>query len=130
MTRYTDEQLTAFLDKELPKAHMAAIERAIETDPELSVRLASLHMEKGGLRELFDSWLRKAPKEKLQTMLPALAAEKAAPSGAVKPERGLAFPLIMTAIISLIVGFVIGKSSIGDGWVSPYIIELISGAVG
>lgn len=116
MVTYTDEQLTAFIDGELPSAHMRAIERAIETDPELSVRVASLHMETGGLKALFDSWLNKAPEEKLKTMLPALRVENTSMGGksarATITQPIVWGPALMIGTLALMIGYGLGQSSV------------------
>lgn len=107
MSKYTDEQLTAFLDGELPQAHMRAIERAIETDPRLSARVAGLHLETGGLKAIFDSWLAKAPREALSNMMPALVGETRAPAGTTSRKSGL-LKYLMVAILFFAAGYYAG----------------------
>lgn len=98
MNSYTDEQLTAFLDGELPDAHMRAIERAIASNPELSVRIAALHMETGGLKALFDSWLGKAPTDKLAVMLPAIKGDTSLGGDAPSRSRSIIGYLVVAAL--------------------------------
>lgn len=111
MVKYSDEQLTAFLDGELPKAHMQAIERAIQTDAELSVRLASLHMDTGGLKSIFDGWLGKAPREKLREMMPALTTQgdDGTSEVIIKRQWGL---MAAAAAVALGIGFWLGHNSV------------------
>ncbi len=51
--KYTDEQLSAFLDGELSEADMNAIEKAIEVDPQLLARLEALTAVDERLKETF-----------------------------------------------------------------------------
>ncbi len=59
--RFSDEDLTAFLDGEADGALNAAITHALETDAALSSRLASLDIPVAALRESYESLLADAP---------------------------------------------------------------------
>ncbi|MBB5514997.1 anti-sigma factor RsiW [Rubricella aquisinus] len=55
MTTFTDEQLTAFLDGELPADVAAEIAEALERDEVLAARLADLEVDFAPIRAAFDA---------------------------------------------------------------------------
>ena len=61
MTQFSDEDLTAFLDGEAEASTARAIEAALVRDPELSQRLADLHIDKDALGLGYDDLLAAAP---------------------------------------------------------------------
>lgn len=58
---YTDEDLTAYLDAELPQDRMGAIAAALAAHPALDARLQALRLPMGALRSDFADVLRQAP---------------------------------------------------------------------
>ena len=77
--RFTDEDLTAFLDGEAAADIEAAIAEALETDDALAERLASLDLPLAAIRESYDVLLSEAPPmpslpEKPAGMRPAFGA--------------------------------------------------------
>lgn len=88
---FTDEQLTAFLDGELPLNEAQAIADALEHDPELAKRLADLEVDFAPIRAAFDDLLKDAP------VIPIAANETHAPRRWVTP--------LIAASVALLVGF-------------------------
>ncbi len=79
---YSDEDITAYLDGELPVAEMAAMKTAIENGKIPQARLDALHMDKAALSTAFAPLLATAPElalpvAKPRWVLPALAASVA-----------------------------------------------------
>jgi anti-sigma factor RsiW len=58
---FTDEQLTALLDGELPAEQARAITDALEMDAQLAARLESLHVDFTPIKAAFDGVLGQAP---------------------------------------------------------------------
>ncbi|MCF6304752.1 MAG: hypothetical protein L3J33_05220 [Rhodobacteraceae bacterium] len=74
---YSDEDLTAFLDGELPAETAGAITAALAKDPALANRLATLEIDLSGLKSAFDSLPTPPvtlPATKPRWIMPALAA--------------------------------------------------------
>lgn len=67
MTTFTDEQLTAFLDGELPEVETLRIAEALETDKQLAKQLSLLEVDFFPIQQAFDQLLTVAPTEKLQS---------------------------------------------------------------
>jgi len=79
----SDEQLTAFLDGELPQQEMARIEALANEDEEVAARIEFLANGSMPFREAFAPLLDEAPKDRLEAMLAAIPA----PAAAAKTER-------------------------------------------
>lgn len=66
MTTFTDEQLTAFLDGELPEVEMQKIADALDTDTLLAERLSGLEVDFVPIKQAFDQLLTEASVDKFQ----------------------------------------------------------------
>ncbi len=80
----SDEELTAYLDGELPPAEAARLEALLETDAELAARLEFLSRASLPFAQAFDPLLAQAPKTELEAILARLSA---APAAAPAPSR-------------------------------------------
>lgn len=74
----SDEQLTAFLDGELPQQEMTRIEALANEDEDVAARIEFLANGSMPFREAFAPLLDEAPKQKLEAMLAAIPAPVAA----------------------------------------------------
>lgn len=72
--RFTDEELTAFLDGEADDALQAEIEAALEADPSVAEQMAELEIPLAPIAEAYEALLQDAPP------MPALPEPVAAPS--------------------------------------------------
>ena len=105
---FTDEQLTAFLDGELPQAQARAITDALETDVQLATRLEGLHVDFAPIKAAFDTVLDEAP-------------EMAMPKPVVKGMnwRGVG-NIAAAACVALVIGFTAGRGTAPKqktGWI-------------
>jgi anti-sigma factor RsiW len=80
----SDEELTAYLDGELPSAEAARLEALLEMDAELAARLEFLSRASLPFAQAFDPLLAQAPKAELEAILSRLSA---APSATPAPIR-------------------------------------------
>lgn len=80
----SDEELTAYLDGELPPAEAARLEARLETDAELAARLEFLSRASLPFAQAFDPLLAQAPKAELEAILSQLSAT---PAAAPTPSR-------------------------------------------
>ncbi|MFK0331247.1 zf-HC2 domain-containing protein [Rhizobium sp. NPDC090275] len=74
----SDEELTAYLDGELPPAEAARLEALLETHAELASRLEFLSRASLPFAQAFDPLLAQAPKAELEAILSRLSATSAA----------------------------------------------------
>jgi anti-sigma factor RsiW len=83
----TDEQLTAYIDGELPPDEAARVEAILDADERGAARLAFL--SRGSLRfgQAFEPLLAAAPKAELEAMLETLSAEATSISKPVPASR-------------------------------------------
>lgn len=88
--RFTDEDLTAYLDGEAEAGMQAAIMAALVSEPALKARLSGLQISVTTLRESFDSLLASAPP---LPALPGRVPDTAAP--APLPKATLAACLVL-----------------------------------
>ncbi|WP_283195355.1 anti-sigma factor [Rhizobium sp. AN80A] len=70
----SDEELTAYLDGELPPTEAARLEALLETDAELAARLEFLSRASLPFAQAFDPLLSQAPKTELEAILSRLSA--------------------------------------------------------
>ena len=87
----TDEQLTAWLDGELPAEEAAALQHRLAAEPELAARLDALHLDKSALAAGFAALAKSAPP----------FPESEAPQGWLVR---LARPAAVAALIGLAIG--------------------------
>ncbi|MDM9647494.1 zf-HC2 domain-containing protein [Rhizobium sp. S163] len=80
----SDEELTAYLDGELPPAEAARLEALLETDAELAARLEFLSRASLPFAQAFDPLLAQAPKAELEAILSRLSDT---PAAAPAPSR-------------------------------------------
>ena len=85
----SDEQLTAFLDGELPQQEMARIEALANEDEEVAARIEFLANGSMPFREAFAPLLDEAPQQKLEAMLAAIPAPAAKTERSTITRRGL-----------------------------------------
>ncbi len=105
---FTDEQLTAFLDGELPEAQTRAITDALETDAELATRLESLHVDFAPIKAAFDAVLDQAP----AMVMPEPVAQGI-------NWRGIG-NIAAAACVALVIGFTAGRGTAPKpptGWI-------------
>lgn len=109
----SDEQLTAFLDGELPQQEMARIEALANEDEEVAARIEFLANGSMPFREAFAPLLDEAPKQKLDAMLAAIPA----PAAAAKTERSAITrrDLFGALAASLAVGIIADRAYLGIG---------------
>jgi len=109
----SDEQLTAFLDGELPPQEMARIEALANGDEEVAARIEFLANGSMPFREAFAPLLDEAPKQKLEAMLAAIPAPAVAASveRSTITRRGLFGALAA----SLTVGIIADRAYLGIG---------------
>jgi hypothetical protein len=72
-----DEDLIAYLDKELAPDDRAAVDRAAAADPQVAARLVVLQGQPAEVREVFAPLLREAPTSRLEAMLDSLDVARA-----------------------------------------------------
>lgn len=100
MRRFSDEELTAYLDEELTAADAQAVSAALDSDPALRARLNSLTFDRDSLDAAFTALLTEAPDP------PAMRdADKAATDRTKKRTR-------WAVAAAAAVGFVIGASTL------------------
>lgn len=109
----SDEQLTAFLDGELPQQEMARIEALANEDEEVAARIEFLANGSMPFREAFAPLLDEAPKDRLEAMLAAIPA----PAAAAKTERSAITRrgLFGALAASLAVGIIADRAYLGIG---------------
>ncbi|QRM43001.1 anti-sigma factor [Rhizobium sp. BG4] len=109
----SDEQLTAFLDGELPQQEMARIEALANEDEEVAARIEFLANGSMPFREAFAPLLDEAPQQKLEAMLAAIPA----PAAAAKTERSAITRrgLFGALAASLAVGIIADRAYLGIG---------------
>lgn len=106
----SDEELTAFIDGELPAEQAARIEALIRSDEQVAERLEFLSRSSLPFGEAFAPLLAAAPRERLEAMLAAV------------PERQPARPASITRrgffgalAASVVAGIVVDRAFIGIG---------------
>jgi anti-sigma factor RsiW len=109
----SDEQLTAFLDGELPQQEMARIEALANEDEEVAARIEFLANGSMPFRDAFAPLLDEAPKQKLDAMLAAIPA----PAAIAKTERSIITRrgLFGALAASLAVGIIADRAYLGIG---------------
>jgi anti-sigma factor RsiW len=110
----SDEELTAFLDGELPQPEMARIEALANEDEEVAARIEFLANGSMPFSEAFAPLLDEAPKQRLEAMLAAIPAPAAAAASAERStitRRGLFGALAA----SLAVGIIADRAYLGIG---------------
>lgn len=85
--RFSDAELTAYLDGELDSAARADVEQALSSDPELREQLASLTVPIDTMKDSFNAVLHTAP--------------RIAPLPTNAPARGILPPLALAAALAL-----------------------------
>lgn len=115
MRRFSDEELTAFLDGEADNALHAEIEATLETDPALSDQLAALDIPLAPIAEAYEVLLQSAPP------MPALPEPAAAP--APRGRWGLGLGTFATGLaaglaVAMFTGFGTSPPPATRGWVS------------
>lgn len=69
MTRVSDEQLSAYLDGELPEEGRGEVETALGADPSLAARLAGMRAADAGLRQAFSHAVEEPTPPRLEALL-------------------------------------------------------------
>lgn len=100
MQRFSDEDLTAYLDKQMSSAEAAAVSSALESSPDLRQRLQGLMLDRQLLEEAFDAVLAKAPEPPAALQSPRGAKAEADVGGGGFDRRALA----AAAVAGLLVG--------------------------
>lgn len=100
MQRFSDEDLTAYLDKQMSNAEAAAVSSALESSPDLRQRLQGLMFDRRPLEEVFDAVLAKAPDPPAVLESPRVAKPEAGVGGGGFDRRALA----AAAVAGLLVG--------------------------
>jgi len=106
---FTDEQLTAFLDGELPADQTRAITDTLETDAQLSARLENLHVDFASIKAAFEGVLDEAP---------VIALPEPAAKG--MNWRGIG-NIAAAACLALVIGFAAGRQTAPEpqtGWIA------------
>ncbi|MGZ2482227.1 anti-sigma factor RsiW [Rhizobium pisi] len=110
----SDEDLTAFIDGELPAEEAARIEALVSEDESVAERLEFLARANLPFAQAFAPLLSEAPREKLEGMLAAIPEQKSAKSASALPiviRRGFLGALAA----SLVAGITIDRAVIGIG---------------
>ena len=102
----SDEELTAYLDGELPPAEAARLEALLETDADLAARLVFLSRASLPFTHAFDPLLSQAPKAELEAILSRLSAK---PSAANPGRRRF----LGTLVACLVAGVIADRAFIG-----------------
>ncbi|PWQ93185.1 anti-sigma factor family protein [Leucothrix arctica] len=108
MTTFTDEQLTAFLDGELPEAKMVQIAEALETDESLVERLSGLEVDFAPIKQAFDQLLQEAPTESLNANIPAVEVESMPTKAASNDNSWMSYAV--SACFALAIGVGVGRA--------------------
>ncbi len=106
----SDEQLTAYIDGELPPDETARIGLLLETDARVAARLEFLSRSSLPFEQAFEPLLAAAPKAKLEAMLASVAS--AEPSVPVRPTRR---GLLAALAACVVAGVVADRAFIGLG---------------
>ncbi len=104
----SDEELTAYLDGELPPAEAARLEALLETDADLAARLEFLSRASLPFAHAFDPLLAQAPKAELEAILSRLSATPATTSANPGRRRFLG-----TLAACLVAGVIADRAFIG-----------------
>ena len=99
--KFSDEELTAFLDGEAEHTPMAEIERALESDAEIRARLDALRIERDALKRAFDGLLNAAPAMPAQQRTARVHQLQTPP----RAKSSGWFPTAMAAMLALGIGF-------------------------
>ncbi|WP_064706189.1 anti-sigma factor family protein [Rhizobium bangladeshense] len=109
----SDEDLTAFIDGELPAEDAARIEAIVKEDERVAERLEFLTRANLPFEQAFAPLLSEAPRQKLEAMLAAIPAREGATTGsapAVSRRR-----ILGALAASLVAGIAIDRAAIGIG---------------
>jgi negative regulator of sigma E activity len=121
MTQITDEQLSAFLDGELPEDEMETVAAALENDPSVAARLETLASVDTDLKEMFATTDKKPIREDTMALIDAALGEKDTETDtdnvvAFKPKTKAAapqpqswWPQAVAASVALVIGLAGGS---------------------
>ncbi|MFS8147136.1 anti-sigma factor family protein [Rhizobium sp. BR 249] len=118
-TRHTipsDEDLTAYIDGELPADEAARIETMVNEDEAVAERLEFLARASLPFKQAFTPLLAEAPREKLQAMLAAIPARESEKSASTPAPPIVTRRRFLGALAaSLVAGIAIDRAVIGIG---------------
>ncbi|KQV32240.1 Fis family transcriptional regulator [Rhizobium sp. Root1203] len=106
----TDEQLTAYIDGELPPDEAARVEAILDADERVAARLAFLSRSSLPFGQAFEPMLAAAPMAELQAMLEDLSAETKPISTPVRASRR---GFLGALAACLVAGAVVDRAFIG-----------------
>jgi anti-sigma factor RsiW len=98
----TDEELTAFIDGELPPAESARIESLVDADENIAERLEFLSRSSLSFKDAFAPLLDAAPQEKLEAMLSAIPLRQRAERTGFASRRGFLGALAASVVAGVI----------------------------
>ncbi|MBY3596249.1 anti-sigma factor family protein [Rhizobium bangladeshense] len=109
----SDDDLTAFIDGELPAEEAARIEAIVKDDERVAERLEFLTRASLPFEQAFAPLLSEAPRQKLEAMLAAIPAREGAKTGFAPAVTRRRFLGALAA--SLVAGIAIDRAAIGIG---------------
>lgn len=110
----SDEDLTAFIDGELPSEEAARIEALVSEDESVAERLEFLSRANLPFEQAFAPLLSEAPRKKLEAMVAAIPEQKSAKSASA-PPTATRRRFLGALAASLVAGIAIDRAVIGFG---------------